>query len=88
MLNSCLHLVARLNQPEGGLGCEVRGHDGVSGAPLDLVVLGAADDDSVCHHGDEAVDVGAKVDLDHVAVLLSSYIMLRYLRLTKPLLKS
>ena len=68
MLNSCLHLVARLNQSEGGLGREVRGHDGVRGAPLDLVVLGAADDDGVCHHGDEAVDVGPEVDLHHVAV--------------------
>ena len=63
------HLIARLNQPEGRLRGKVSGHDGVRGAALDLVVLGAADDDSVRHHRDEAVDVSAKVNLHHVAVL-------------------
>merc|ERR1711971_218563 len=62
-------LVARLYKPKGRLRREVSGHDGVRGATLDLVVLGAPDDDGVRDYRDEAVDVSAQVDLHHVAVL-------------------
>ena len=31
-------------------------------------ILGLADDNGVPNHGDKAVDVGAKVELDHVSV--------------------
>ena len=63
------YLVSGLAEPERGLRGEVGGHERVCGAPLDLVVLGCADDDGVRDDGDELVDVRAHVDLDHVAVL-------------------
>ena len=41
----------------------------IKGHEADLVVLGGPDDLGVGDDGDEAVDVGAEVELDHVAVL-------------------
>ena len=63
------HLIARLNKSECRLRGEVSGHDGVCGAALDLVVLGAPDDDGVRYHRNEAVDVSAQINLHHIAIL-------------------
>ena len=63
------HLIAGLDEPEGGLGGQMSCHHDVGLPASDLLVLAGANDHGVGGNGDKLVNVGSKVNLDHVAVL-------------------
>ena len=61
-------LVPGLDQPQGGLGGQVGGHHHVGLAPGHGSIGGSAKHPAVGHYSDEAVNVGAEVELDQVTV--------------------
>ncbi len=60
------HLIARLDQPQSSLGSQMCGQHHIGLTTGDLIL---ASNDGVRDDCDEAVDVSAEVDLDHVALL-------------------